>query len=90
MTEPVYPATTSDLARKRRDFVRRRSFVGQNEATHCRGGGACHAMSVLHQGSYQSGATCRRNPEELREAVWVAAEMRAGGAYAHSTLTWPW
>jgi hypothetical protein len=23
---------------------------------------------------------------ELMEAVWVAAEMRAGGAYAHSTL----
>ena len=25
-------------------------------------------------------------PKELMEAVWVAAEMRAGGAYAHSTL----
>lgn len=25
-------------------------------------------------------------PEELTEAIWVAAEMRAGGAYAHSTL----
>jgi len=25
-------------------------------------------------------------PEEIMEAVWVAAEMRAGGAYAHSTL----
>jgi hypothetical protein len=23
---------------------------------------------------------------ELMEAVWVAAEMRAGGAYAHSIL----
>jgi AhpD family alkylhydroperoxidase len=30
----------------------------------------------------KAGAT----PEELMEAVWVAAEMRAGGAYAHSTL----
>ena len=26
------------------------------------------------------------NPEELIEVAWVAAEMRAGGAYAHSTL----
>jgi AhpD family alkylhydroperoxidase len=26
------------------------------------------------------------SPEEIMEAVWVAAEMRAGGAYAHSTL----
>src|SRR5690606_29363254 len=25
-------------------------------------------------------------PEELMEAIWVAAEMRAGGAYAHSTV----
>src|ERR671912_2728466 len=25
-------------------------------------------------------------PEEVMEAVWVAAEMRAGGAWAHSTL----
>ena len=25
--------------------------------------------------------------EELMEAIWVAAEMRAGGAYAHSVLT---
>jgi hypothetical protein len=24
--------------------------------------------------------------EEIMEAVWVAAEMRAGGAYAHSAL----
>lgn len=25
-------------------------------------------------------------PPELMEAIWVAAEMRAGAAYAHSTL----
>jgi AhpD family alkylhydroperoxidase len=24
--------------------------------------------------------------EQIREAIWVAAEMRAGGAYAHSAL----
>ena len=24
--------------------------------------------------------------EQLMEAIWVAAEMRAGGAYAHSLL----
>jgi alkylhydroperoxidase/carboxymuconolactone decarboxylase family protein YurZ len=24
--------------------------------------------------------------EEIMEAIWVAAEMRAGGAYAHSVL----
>jgi hypothetical protein len=26
------------------------------------------------------------SPEEVMEAIWVAAEMRAGGAYAHATL----
>lgn len=30
----------------------------------------------------QSGAT----EEQIMEAIWVAAEMRAGGAYAHSAL----
>ena len=30
----------------------------------------------------QQGAT----PEEIMEAIWVAAEMRAGGAWAHATL----
>ena len=30
----------------------------------------------------QQGAT----PQEIMEAIWVAAEMRAGGAFAHSTI----
>lgn len=25
-------------------------------------------------------------PEQIMEAIWVAAEMRAGGAYAHAAL----
>jgi AhpD family alkylhydroperoxidase len=25
-------------------------------------------------------------PEEVMEAIWVAAEMRAGGAYAHAAI----
>ena len=34
------------------------------------------------------GRRCTRvqRREELMEAIWVAAEMRAGGAYAHSAL----
>jgi AhpD family alkylhydroperoxidase len=34
------------------------------------------------RGALQHGAT----PEEIMEAIWVAAEMRAGAAYAHSVL----
>ncbi len=26
------------------------------------------------------------SPQEIMEAIWVAAEMRAGGAYAHATV----
>jgi AhpD family alkylhydroperoxidase len=36
-----------------------------------------HTKAALRQGA---------TAEELMEAIWVAAEMRAGGAYAHSTL----
>jgi AhpD family alkylhydroperoxidase len=32
--------------------------------------------------AHRSGAT----DEQIMEAIWVAAEMRAGGAYAHSAL----
>jgi AhpD family alkylhydroperoxidase len=34
------------------------------------------------KGALKAGAS----EQEIMEAIWVAAEMRAGGAYAHSTL----
>jgi AhpD family alkylhydroperoxidase len=34
------------------------------------------------KGALKAGAT----EQEIMEAIWVAAEMRAGAAYAHSTL----
>ena len=36
-----------------------------------------HTAAALRKGA---------TPEEITEAIWVAAEMRAGGAYAHSAL----
>lgn len=36
-----------------------------------------HTSAALRQGA---------SGEEIMEAIWVAAEMRAGGAYAHSAL----
>jgi len=36
-----------------------------------------HTKAALRQGATR---------EELMEAIWVAAEMRAGAAYAHSNL----
>ena len=34
------------------------------------------------KGARRAGAT----PEQIMEAIWVAAEMRAGAAYAHSNM----
>ena len=36
-----------------------------------------HTAEALKQGASE---------QQIMEAIWVAAEMRAGGAYAHSTL----
>jgi len=36
-----------------------------------------HTKAALRQGASQ---------QEIMEAIWIAAEMRAGGAYTHSTL----
>lgn len=27
------------------------------------------------------------SPQEIMEAIWIAAEMRAGGTYAHSAIS---
>jgi AhpD family alkylhydroperoxidase len=36
-----------------------------------------HTTAALREGA---------TPAEIMEAIWVAAEMRAGGAFAHATL----
>lgn len=36
-----------------------------------------HTKAALRHGA---------TPEEVMEAIWVAAEMRAGGAYAHAAI----
>jgi AhpD family alkylhydroperoxidase len=37
-----------------------------------------HTRAAIKQGA---------NSKEIMEAIWVAAEMRAGGAYAHSAIS---
>jgi AhpD family alkylhydroperoxidase len=37
-----------------------------------------HTEAALKQGASE---------QQIMEAIWVAAEMRAGGAYAHAQLT---
>ena len=47
--------------------------MSPNALTRIRG----HTKAALREGATR---------EELLEAIWVAAEMRAGAAYAHSAL----
>jgi AhpD family alkylhydroperoxidase len=52
------------------------------------------AVAVAHvtqcpyciQGHTKAATRDGATPEEIMEAIWVAAEMRAGGAFAHSVL----
>ena len=52
------------------------------------------AVAVAHvprcpyciQGHTKAAVREGATPEEIMEAIWVAAEMRAGGAFAHSVL----
>lgn len=74
MDHPMYPHATPELARKRRELapeplqgvqgiqcgrVRRKSTARRHQAADCSGGGACHAMPLLHQGTDQRGAEAR-------------------------------
>jgi AhpD family alkylhydroperoxidase len=51
--------------------------VAAAHITHCPYCILGHTKAALRHGA---------SAEEIMEAIWVAAEMRAGAAYAHSTL----
>jgi AhpD family alkylhydroperoxidase len=99
--DSVYPLSTSEIAHKRRDLTpnQQAAFDAFGKAVFADGALSAKvkqiiAVAVAHvtqcpycinghaKAALRTGATA----EELMEAVWVAAEMRAGGAYAHSTL----
>jgi AhpD family alkylhydroperoxidase len=97
----IYPLSTPEIARKRRDLApnQQAAFEAFGKAVFADGALPAKikqiiAVAVAHvtqcpycingytKAALRAGAT----PKELMEAIWVAAEMRAGGAYAHSTL----
>lgn len=101
MTESIYPITTPELARERRETVPAQFEAFHNFSKQVFAPGALDvktkqliAVAVAHvtqcpyciaghsQQAVKEGAT----REEIMEAVWVAAEMRAGAAYAHSLI----
>ena len=101
MKNAAYPAATVDLARRRKDLAPATHDAFQAFRRHVFAAGALDqktkqliAVAVAHvtQCPYciagHTTAALRKGASEpeLMEAIWVAAEMRAGGAYAHSLL----
>jgi AhpD family alkylhydroperoxidase len=101
MANAMYPPATRELAQKRRDLAPETQAAFDAFSRKVFADGALSAktkqivaVAVAHvtqcpycikghtKGALKAGAT----REELMEAIWVAAEMRAGGAYAHSAL----
>ncbi len=97
----TYPSSTPEIAKKRRDLApnQQAAFDAFSKAAFADGALPAKfkqiiAVAVAHvtqcpycitghtRAALRAGAT----PQELTEAIWVAAEMRAGGSYAHSTL----
>jgi AhpD family alkylhydroperoxidase len=101
MEDHMYPDTTKELAQKRRELAPEIHAAFRAFGQRVFADGALPektkqliAVAVAHvtQCPYcirghtelatQKGAT----EQEIMEAIWVAAEMRAGGAYAHSII----
>lgn len=101
MAESLYPSATQELGERRRELAPEihEAFDRFSHAVFAEGAlpektKQLLAVAVAHvtqcpycitghtQLARRKGAT----PEEIMEAIWVAAEMRAGGAYAHATV----
>lgn len=101
MSTPADPHTLTLLAAQRRDLTPDASAAFQAFQSKVFADGALDqkskqliAVAVAHvtqcqqcirshtKAALRAGAT----PQQLMEAVWVAAEMKAGSAYAHATL----
>lgn len=101
MSEGMYPAATREIAQKRRALAPETEAAFQAFSQKVFAEGALPvkikqliAVAVAHvtqcpyciSGHTKAALRHGASQEELMEAIWVAAEMRAGGAYAHSTL----
>lgn len=101
MSDSLYPRTTKDLARNRHDLAPEIEDAFKQFSKKVFEDGALSgktkqliAVAVAHvtqcpyciRGHTKAARRDGATPEEIMEAIWVAAEMRAGGAYAHSAL----
>jgi AhpD family alkylhydroperoxidase len=101
MTAELYPAATSDLACMRRELApgAAAAFRDFGRAVFAEGALPVRtkqivAVAVAHvtqcpyciHGHTRAALAEGVSHEELMEAIWVAAEMRAGAAFAHSVI----
>lgn len=101
MSEGMYPTATGELAKKRRELAPETEAAFQAFSQKVFAEGALPvkvkqliAVAVAHvtqcpyciKGHTKAALRHGASQQELMEAIWVAAEMRAGGAYAHSAL----
>lgn len=101
MSESMYPPSSHEISEKRRLLAPKTAEAFQNFSKQVFAEGALDvktkqiiAVAVAHvtqcpyciRGHTQAAQRAGVTPEQLMEAIWVAAEMRAGGAYAHSTI----
>lgn len=101
MSETVYHPTTPEIAARRKELApgMHDAFVQFSRTVFADGAlpektKQLIAVAVAHvtqcpyciDGHTRLARRKGASPEEIMEAIWVAAEMRAGGAYAHSTL----
>jgi AhpD family alkylhydroperoxidase len=97
----LYPSNTRELAHKRRELSPDTEAAFQAFSQKVFAAGALPAkvkqiiaVAVAHvtqcpyciKGHTKAALRHGASPEELMEAIWVAAEMRSGGTYAHSVL----
>ncbi len=101
MDHPMYPHTSKELAQKRRELApdMYAAFRAFGQRVFAEGALPTKtkqliAVAVAHvtqcpyciRGHSEEALKAGASEQELMEAIWVAAEMRAGAAYAHSIL----
>lgn len=102
MSETMYPAPSRELAARRRELAPdiQAAFDAFSQRVFADGAlpgktKQLIAVAVAHvtqcpyciKGHTTAALRAGATPQELMEAIWVAAEMRAGGAYAHTALS---
>lgn len=101
MSHELYPPVTKELAHARTALAPETAAAFQAFGQRVFAEGALAAktkqiiaVAVAHvtqcpyciKGHTKAALRAGASDEELMEAIWVAAEMRAGGSYAHSLL----